>query len=462
MRKRVVAVFSGILGLGILATGSWAQEPLKLTLETSVNMALEKNPEIQMAQKEWAKSRAGVWEAWSTLLPVVDGSVSLQHAWSIQKNTIPNFIKEMVGSSFPGYDQMPDYVKLSFGMQNTFRYGVTLTQPLFLGGAGIAGVQLANAAATASFHQYEAQRQSLIHQTAGAFYGCLLARNLVAVQREALEQAEANFSIVKKKYDAGSASGFDRMRAEVEVANLRPEVIAAENDYQSALTGLRTVLGLPKDQSIEIEGELAYEPDAYGQVSLETLQERALLTRPEVRLMQAQETVASKGVALARSQFLPKLFFQTDYSYLGMRNDYDFKQDDMSKGFTSALSLQIPLFSGFKRTQQYQKAKLDQKIVKDSQRQMENGVAAEVEIAYNKLRESTEKYKAAQESIGLAQEALRLANLTYDEGASTQLDVLNSQLALTRARLNYASALYDYQMARYEIRRVAGELKGAL
>jgi len=40
-----------------------AQEQLILTIDESVDLALEKNPEIRMAEKEVAKARAGVWEA---------------------------------------------------------------------------------------------------------------------------------------------------------------------------------------------------------------------------------------------------------------------------------------------------------------------------------------------------------------------------------------------------------------
>ena len=172
--------------------------------------------------------------------------------------------------------------------------------------------------------------------------------------------------------------------------------------------------------------------------------------------------MASKGVTLARSEFLPKLFFSTDYSYLAMRNDYKFTSDDFSKGFTSALSLQIPLFHGFKTCKEYQKARLDYKIALDTEKLTRDGIATEVEIAYNKFKESSEKYQAAKESISLAEEALRLANLMYEEGVHTQLDVLNSQLALTQSRLNYATALYEYQMARYDLRRVTGLLTSVL
>jgi outer membrane protein TolC len=165
---------------------------------------------------------------------------------------------------------------------------------------------------------------------------------------------------------------------------------------------------------------------------------------------------------IARSEFLPKVVFSTDYSFMAMRNNLDFVQDDFSKGFTSAVSLQIPLFHGFRNHQNYQKSKIDHKIVLDSRRQVRDGIAAEVEVAYNSFHEAKEKYLSASETVRLAEEALRLANLMYEEGTNTQLDVLTSSLALNQARLNYASSLYEYQVARYNLRKATGILEGVV
>lgn len=442
-----------------------AQEKQTLTLEQSVNIALEKNPALKMAEKEVAKAKAAVWESYSTILPQLDASASLQHAWSIQQNTMPNFLKPMLlplANLFPQVNQMPDYVQLSFGLENTFMYGATLTQPLYLGGAGLAGIQIAYSVKAAAEQNLAAQKQDLIFQTTNAFYAALLAKELVSVQEEALAQAQANLDLVRKKFDVGTASGFDKMRAEVEVSNLNPEVITARNGLQSALTLLRNVLGLPRETEIELEGELSYAEDALGSMSLLEVQNAALKNRPESRAMSEQKHIARKGITIARSNFLPKLVFQTDYSYLAMKNDLKISQKDFSKGFTSAIALQIPLFHGFRSAQGYQKAQLDYKITIDTEKQVYDGIAAESEIAYNKFQESRQKYVSAKESVNLAKEALRLANMMYEEGASTQLDVLISQLALNRAKLNYVSSLYEYQMSRYQLRKAIGNLTGVL
>ena len=459
MSKQKLLTMSLVI-LTILLTCAFSQDTEVFTLEKSIEMVLEQNPDIKIAEKEFKKASASVGIAYSNILPQLNASVNFQHSWELQENTMPNFIKAGLGDMAD--PNMPDYIKIAFGLENTFTYGAQLTQPIFLGWAGIAGIQTANAAERAAKQNVKKKKQDLIYQTANVFYGCLMAQELVKVQEEALAQSKANLDNVLKKYDVGSASGFDKMRAEVEYANLQPELISARNNYQSALTGLRTILGLDKDSNIEAQGEFKYEEDDLLNSSLSDLQDLAMENRPDLKALDEQKTMASKGVTIARSDFLPKIFFQTDYSYMAQRNDYKFNQDDFSKGFTSAVSVQIPLFNGFKSVRQYQQARLDRGIMLDTEKQVFDGVAAQVEVAYNKLLEANEKYISAKETINLATEALRLANLMYDEGANTQLDVLNSQLALTRARLNFVSSLYDYQVARYELRKVTGLLEGIL
>lgn len=449
----------------VLSNATLAQEPINLNLEKCIDYAFENNPSYRTAQKEVKKAHAGIWEAYSTILPQVNLSANFQHAWEIQTNKVPNFLKPMLaplGPIIPGLDQMPDFVEFAFGLENTLNYGASLTQPLFLGGAGLAGIQIAHASKDAAKLNLEEQRQGLIYQTAIAFNSCVLAQELIKVQEEALEQAKANFEIVNKKYEVGSASGFDKMRAEVELANLMPDVINARNNYQLALTQLKMLIGMEKDVVIEIEGDLNYISDEFGKLSLEDIQRRAFENRPLIQMLDHQKNISRSAVSIARSSLLPKLFFATDYSYLDMRNNYKFNLDESSKGFTSALSLQVPLFQGFKSSAQLQKAKLDYKIVLDTEKQMYDAVNAEVEVAYNLFQEAKEKYESSAKTVELATEALRLANLSYDEGANTQLDVLNSQLALTRSKLSYINSIFEYQNARYQLRKVAGELNGTL
>ena len=441
------------------------EENLVVTLEKSVDMAMAHNPTIKVAEKELEKAEADVTQAYSNILPQLDARVNFQHAWAIQESTIPNFIKPMLGplgDYIEGIDQMPDYVRIAFGRENTLTYGLMITQPLFLGGAGLAGIKLSKAGVRAAEHNLESKRQQLIFLAVDGFYSCLLAQKLITVQEEAMAQAQANLDVVLKKFDVGAASGYDKMRAEVEVANLKPALINARNNYQLALTRLRAVIGLDRDSALEISGEFVYEEDEFGQLLLTELQDIALKNRQEMLTINEQKQITQQNINIARSDFMPKIYFNTDYSYLAMKDDLKFSQSDFSKGFTSGITLQLSLFNGFKTVKQYQKAQLDYYIVKDTERQTMDIIYAEVEVALNNFNEARQKYISAEETVALAQESLRLANLMYEEGANTQLDVLVSRLAVTQAQMNYYTSLYQYQIARYQLRKVTGQTKGIL
>jgi len=461
--KIIIAIL--IISVATLYSQPVNDESLSVTLQKSVDMALAHNPTIKAAEKQLEKAEADVTQAWSVILPQLDASLNFQHAWAIQESTIPNFIKPMlepIGDLVPGIDQMPDFVRISFGRENTLNYGLSVTQPLFLGGAGLAGIKLSNAGVRAAEHSLNAKRQDLIYLCVDGFYSCLLAQKLISVQEEAMAQAQANLDVVLKKYQVGAASGYDKMRAEVEVANLKPELISARNNYQLALTRLRAIIGLERNSALEVSGEFHYEDDDFGQISLTDLQDLALKNRPEMLTIDEQKTITEQNINIARSDFMPKIFFTTDYSYLAMKDDLKFSQSDFSKGFISAISLRLSLFNGFKTVKQVQKAQLDYHIVQDNEKQLTDVIYAEVEVALNNFNEAREKYLSAEETVALAQESLRLANLMYEEGANTQLDVLVSRLSLTQAQMNYYRTLYQYQIARYQLRKVTGETKGIL
>jgi outer membrane protein len=444
-----------LLCIVILSFVLHAQERVVLTLEKSVEFALEQNPELKSAEKEFKIASAGVMEAYSNVLPKLDASINYQRAWEIQTSRIQNFFKT-AGVASP---DAPDYLEISFGIPHTLTYGAMVTQPIFLGGAGLAGIKISYAAKEAARQNLESKKQNLIFHTANAFYSCLLAQELVKVQEEALKQAQANLDIVQKKYSVGSASGFDKMRAEVDLANRQPQLIAAKNNLESANTNLRMIIGMEADKGVDISGQFEYNIDEFGAMELKELQKLAAENRPEKQAIDAQKKISKNGVCIALGNFLPKIFFQTDLSYLAQKDEFDFHFNrDFSKGFTSAISVQIPLFHGFKSVSQYQQAKLNYKISLDTEKQVNDGIAAEVEFAFNKFKEVNERYLSARQTVELAEEALRLANLMYKEGANTQLDVLNSQLALTQAKVNYISSLFEYQIARYQLRKVTGQL----
>ncbi|RKY56061.1 MAG: hypothetical protein DRP96_11695, partial [Candidatus Neomarinimicrobiota bacterium] len=270
--------------------------------------------------------------------------------------------------------------------------------------------------------------------------------------------AEENLNQVTKYFDVGKSSRFDVLRAEVQVANMKPMVISARNNLKLAESTLRMVLGLDESDEIRYMEKLEMTYSDLTEKSLDELIELALASRPEIEMLDNQKFIAQKQVSISKAAFLPSVMFGTAYQYQGQRNDFKFTGDDFFKSINSSVSISIPIFNGMKSSAKYQQAKI---AVKETEHQAEsliNGIKLEVKGAYFTMQEALEKVQTQQKTIEQAREAQRLARLMYAEGSSTQLDVLNADLAVQQAQMNYQQSLLEYNIALSNLKKATNQL----
>jgi outer membrane protein TolC len=450
LKIAIVAVI--IFSFGITLNG----ETLELNLEKARQIALEKNPSVKLAREAVAKSKASVTEIRGNLLPTVSGFSSFQHSWELQKVVMPNFIKTMLGSAAPA--GLPDYINVSFGMENSAVAGVNINQPLFMGGAIWNGYQISKLASSIIQSQYKVVEQKVLIDVTSAYYGLLFALSSVDVTEEGLQMSEKNLEQVNQFFTVGKASRFDVLRAEVQVANFKPMVVSAKNYAKLAESGLRMALGQNEQIDFIINDHLRFTASDLTEKNLDELIEIAERNRPEVYMMSRQKDIATRQLSLAKSAYMPSVIFGTSYQYQGQRNDYKFTNDDFLKSFNSSVTLSIPLFSGFKTSSKIQQAKIGIKEAGYQEESLLNGIRMEIKSAYFTLKQAQENVQTQEVTIKQAEEANRLAELMYTEGASTQLDVLNANVALNQAKMNYQKSLYEYNVALSSLKKAINEL----
>lgn len=98
-----------------------------------------------------------------------------------------------------------------------------------------------------------------VHQS---WYAVLLAREQVVVREASIQLLEKQLKQSRDRFETGSVSRFDLLRAEVALASGRPPYIRAKNEYRLAIVDLLQVLGLeaPEGTDPEIRGDLVYDP----------------------------------------------------------------------------------------------------------------------------------------------------------------------------------------------------------
>lgn len=418
---------------------AFSQEKLVLTLEESIRLALSQNPYHLASEERIEAARSQVREAASGFLPTLNAQGLRTLDEKLFELEFPSLI--------PG--QPPRRMSIDF--TKDYQFSLSFSLPLFTSGRLTSNFKQAkyNLLSTE-----EAARQSThltVYNTKKAFYGVLLGREFVKVAEEAVEVAEKHYRNVKNLYEVGMASKFDLLRSEVELANLKPQLIRARNSLNIAELGLKTLLGLDLSQPIELEGNLRFEP---YEPDLEECLAKALQNRPELSQIRYQEQMAGEMVKLARAANLPSLAVAGTYNFWA--DQFNFQKDNWQSYYTINLVLTVPLFNGFAASARVAQSRAMIRELELTRKGLEEAIRFEVRQAILNLKEARESLLSQGKNVEQAQESLRIAELNFSEGLATTLDVSSAQAALTQAKTNYSQALYDYVVSLAELDRAMG------
>lgn len=438
MKRAAIGITCFIL-IARLAAPVFAQEKRVLTLQDSITLALERNPTHLATEKRVEAARAGVRQATAAFFPSLNAQGTKNLDEKVMELEFPSMI--------PG--EPPQRVEVDF--TRDYQATVTLAIPIFTGGQLVGGFKSANYNLKAMEEGVRQSRQTTVFNTKQVFYGILVARQFVKVAEEAVAISEKLHEDIKVKYEVGLASQFDLLRSEVQLANLKPQLIKARNNLKIMELNLKTILALDQEEKIDVTGELTFDP---LEPDLEACMAEALRSRPELRQMDFQKKMAGENLRIARGTGLPKVSIAGVYNYWA--DQFNFKKDTWSNYYSVNLVVDLPIFNGFAAHARVAEAKAAIKEVELTRRGLIDYLKFEVRQAILKLNEARETLLGQEKNVEQAQESLRIAQLNFDEGMIALIDFQQAQTALTEAKTNYYQALYDYVLATADLDRAMG------
>jgi outer membrane protein len=409
-----------------------------LTIEDAVKVALRYNKDVERTLQERVKARAQVVSAYGEALPSVDlsaGYTRLDEVMTVDLGT----------TSF------------QVGDEDNWSYQFSLTQPLFKGGAIPAAIRGAVLFRCMTDETVRLVVQDVIMAVAAAYYDAVLAGHLYDVQQDALRFAEANLRDVAAREDAGVAIRYDRLRAELEVATVRAEMIAARNSLNRAQTALMRAMGASQSSRVDLVDRLAYAPLA---ASEEEAVEAAFMSRPELYQAEMDVRFQKEYLRGLYGDYLPHLEAWAWHMW-AKPDPHESSMIRWGTQWQTGLRLTWSLFDGLRREGQVKQQKAVLRQSEISLADAEQGILEEIRNALLGLDDAQELVESQRLNLEQANEALRLVTIGAREGANTELEVLDARSALTRAQGLYYQALYAHAIARLNYQRAVGLLAPA-
>jgi len=405
-----------------------AQDALKLDLEKCIEIAIENNHQLKIAEYDKEKADEQITEAFgSAVLPKINGNVNYSRA--LKRGVIILDIPGFSGS-FPQ------------GTENTMTLSATLEQPLFTGAVFFA-TSIARVYADISARSFYSAKATLIKDVKSTYYSYIIAKQFLDLSNLTIEAARENYKDTKAMFDAGIASEYDLIRSNVQVQNLLPDVNQAENSIKLAENALKLVMGLNLNQQIEIDGSLKYKSmpvDEYADL-VQTLEARNF----SLQQLKLQIELQDKAESYQFSKHFPELYFNGSWNNVAQENDpRPFSQWRYKNSFYIGLNLKVPIFDGFQTTSKVEQAELDLKKAQEQYDLTSSALKNQLEDILLQIKETQFKIDAYSATIEQAEKGYDISQKRYSSGIGTQLENIDALVELTRARVNYLNAVYEY------------------
>ena len=208
-------------------------------VDTLIAQALRQRPDLaaQRAQVEQARARVSV--ARSQALPTLALGGTAGETY---------FINPPAGSATSG---------------NSYNATLTLSFPLFSGGAQIYNVKAASAAADAAARRAQGFEQQVVYQVFNAYYGLRTSTQQVRTSRDLLASATESEQVALARYKAGAGSLLDLLTAQAALASARALAIQARFSWNTALAQLAHdvgILGLDGSSPLQMQTDTTGTP----------------------------------------------------------------------------------------------------------------------------------------------------------------------------------------------------------
>ncbi len=429
-----------------LSSATAEQGQLNLSLDEAIEIALSDNPTIKVANLEIERYDYVRKQAVATLYPQVDASAQYSLALRRQEMT-------------EGF---------SFGGKNTFNVAGSVSLPLFVPSV-YRQIKMTRTQMEGAVESARASRIDLVAAVRSAYYNVLLAEQSLEVLNEAVATTQRVVDNTEDLFKNGLAAEYDLITAQVQLSNLKPQVLQAKSAIDITKLQLKMYLSIPENVEIEVKGTLDdfrervllgedYSMDISENTTLRTLDIQRELLEHQEKLIQTTRmpTIAAFGQISYIGQERVDLSGLMGGAMGGAAQPANQSKFWWQYPINVGAQISIPIFAGLKKSNQLREVRNQMRQLELQRQYAEDGVRLQVEQSINTLLTARETMLSNELTVEQAEKAYNISLTRYNAGAGTILELNSSQLALTQAQLSYSQSIYDYLSAYAQYEKALG------
>lgn len=476
MTMRHIPSYTRILGLMtavlLLLPATATAQPQKrfLTLEQCRSIALDSSAVLRGARLMEEKTDLDRKAVITNFLPKISahgvylwtsssfdydfGGSALPIYKNVYGNLVPDLMTDVSGNVvynngipvFNQYAVIPP-LTLSLDLANTFMAGVSVTQPVFMGGKIVSGYRMADIGVRMAGLNSELKASEVIVSVDEAYWTYIKTCRLAEAAGSFSSTVDSMYSFVQNAIDVGMATSTDLLKVEVQRNNAALMLAKTRNGKRLAMMNLCHILGLPLTAEIEVD-QSGFDLDSTIFVPSEGMYgpQDSIENRADYRLLQEQAELKRRNVDFVRSDFLPSLGVMAGYGYTyGLR-----LQDEVllnQSGFTVMATLKVPIFAWGEGSLKIRSARKEHEMAMEELDRLSGLMELERTQNMYAVSEAALQVCMARTALESAATNLRVCSDRYETGMETLVNVLESQTQWHQCGCSYIEAVAEYKLA---------------
>ncbi len=418
------------------------------TLQQCIDTALLKSLQLKSDNLSLDKTKASIGQAYSSLLPTVDGSASYQYYFKVPQQLIPT-------SFFGG--PAGQYQAASLSSPQSKSVALQLNQTLFNASSLIA-LKAAKVAVNLNQLQIQSSKEDLVYNVSATYYNIQSVLKQMELTQSNLAINQSLLQVTADQFKAGLATQTDVDRLTVTHDNTQATLQSNLNSLEKQYNMLKVLMNIPLESNIAVVQDEYNETEAAGSLAAADFN-----PTQKTNYMQVLENKRVAGLQRLniKAGYLPTLALGANYGVSGYNDEVNPFKNLTGKWYPSSyfsLKLNVPLFDGFSKKYQVKQkeAEIKQYDVQAQQTLQQN--SRDVADAYADLKSNYITLQNQKRNLVLAQKVLNDINTQYKGGLVKLTDAINAQSELQTAQNNYINALINIKQANLNLKKAKGTL----
>lgn len=420
------------LGLLLLLSSSvFARE---LTLDQAIQMALDNSKEIQISQRDVEAAKLNVGIAFKNALP------SVVYKGSYTRSEYDRKITE---------EQRPNHRLESGSLKEVEAKGgytqkITISQPIFQGGAILGGIEYAKAYKGIADLMYLGEQRDIRLETIQIYSDIVKNEKDLEALMSSKQELKATYDKQKAQLDLRLITKADLLKTEYSILEVESKIIGTQNQIAVQKENLKLKLGLPKAEDLTVvefdvpmylSQNIDFEADM---IQAQTESIDAMIANKYVNMADAQRKVA-------RADMLPQVSAFASYGVESDRRKFNSTMDDAE--WRGGVQVTWNVFEFGKNYDNYRVAKLSKEQEELREKISKDSIDVNVTDAYLELIRMEKDRDSKGRALEAAMENYKMDKEKYAAGLISTVDFLASETQLREAKVGYNQVVIDYLYA---------------